>query len=96
VYLGRDTQTGTRKYRSQPFTICSARRSALSILGCEHRHYAFAPSLQPFLLDPLPVTLAENLATYNMKPVNSARAKNESCDVSGQIHLQVLATAAKR
>jgi hypothetical protein len=37
--------------------------------------------LQPFLLDPLPVALAENLVTYNMKPVTSARAKNESCDI---------------
>ena len=37
--------------------------------------------LQPFLLDPLPVTLAENLVTYNMKPLAVARAKNESCDI---------------
>jgi hypothetical protein len=37
--------------------------------------------LQPFLLGPLPATLAENLVTYNMKPVASARAKNEVCDI---------------
>jgi hypothetical protein len=37
--------------------------------------------LQPFLLDPLPTTLAENLVTYNMKPVATARAKNEACDI---------------
>lgn len=37
--------------------------------------------LQPFLLDPLPATLAENLVTYNMKPVANARAKNEVCDI---------------
>jgi hypothetical protein len=37
--------------------------------------------LQPFLLTPLPVTLAENLVTYNMKAVASARQRNEVCDV---------------
>lgn len=37
--------------------------------------------LQPFLLDPLPATLAENLVTYNMKPVATARAKKEVCDI---------------
>jgi len=37
--------------------------------------------LQPFLLDPLPATLAENLVTYNMKPIAIARAKNEACDM---------------
>jgi hypothetical protein len=37
--------------------------------------------LQPFLLDPLPATLAENLVTYNMKPLATARAKNELCDI---------------
>lgn len=30
---------------------------------------------------PLPVTLAENLVTYNMKPVEAVRAKNDSCDI---------------
>ncbi len=37
--------------------------------------------LQPFLLEPLPVTLAENLVTYNMKAVASARGRNEACDI---------------
>jgi hypothetical protein len=37
--------------------------------------------LQPFLLSPLPVTLAENLVTYNMKPVAAVRAKNDDCDI---------------
>ena len=37
--------------------------------------------LQPFLLDPLPVTLAENLVTYNMKPIAAVRVKNDRCDV---------------
>jgi hypothetical protein len=37
--------------------------------------------LQPFLLEPLPVTLAENFVTYNMKAIASARAENESCDI---------------
>ena len=36
---------------------------------------------QPFLLEPLPVTIAENLVTYNMKAVASARARNEVCDI---------------
>jgi hypothetical protein len=37
--------------------------------------------LQPFLLEPIPATLAENLVTYNLKPVASARSRNDSCDV---------------
>jgi len=37
--------------------------------------------LQPFLLEPLPVTLAENLVTYNLKPVASARCRNDNCDI---------------
>jgi hypothetical protein len=37
--------------------------------------------LQPFLLTPLPVTLAENLVTYNLKPVAAVRAKNDACDI---------------
>jgi len=37
--------------------------------------------LQPFLRAPLPVTLAENLVTYNMKPVAVARNRNETCDI---------------
>jgi hypothetical protein len=37
--------------------------------------------LQPFLRTPLPVTLAENLVTFNMKPVAEARSRNESCDI---------------
>jgi hypothetical protein len=37
--------------------------------------------LQPFLLTPLPVTLAENLMTYNMKAIASARNRNEACDI---------------
>jgi hypothetical protein len=36
---------------------------------------------QPFLLEPLPVTLAENFVTYNMKPITSARARNEACNI---------------
>jgi hypothetical protein len=36
---------------------------------------------QPFLLEPLPVTIAENLATYNMKGVASARARSEVCNI---------------
>lgn len=37
--------------------------------------------LQPFLRTPLPVTLAENLVTYNMKPVAAARSRSERCDI---------------
>jgi hypothetical protein len=37
--------------------------------------------LQPFLLEPLPVTLAENLVTYNLKPIAAARSRNDTCDV---------------
>jgi hypothetical protein len=37
--------------------------------------------LQPFLRTPLPVTLAENLVTFNMKAVASARNRSEVCDV---------------
>lgn len=37
--------------------------------------------LQPFLLTPLPVTLAENLVTYNLKAVSSARNRDEACDI---------------
>lgn len=37
--------------------------------------------LQPFLRAPLPVTLAENLVTFNMKPVATARNRNEQCDI---------------
>jgi len=37
--------------------------------------------LQPFLRTPVPVTLAENLVTYNLKPVASARNRNEACDI---------------
>jgi hypothetical protein len=37
--------------------------------------------LQPFLLEPLPVTLAENLVTYNMKALSAARAACTECDV---------------
>ena len=37
--------------------------------------------LQPFLRTPLPVTLAENLVTFNMKPVAAARNRNERCDI---------------
>ena len=37
--------------------------------------------LQPFLRRPLPVTLAENLVTFNMKPLAIARSHNESCDI---------------
>ncbi|MFN7995303.1 MAG: ThiF family adenylyltransferase [Bryobacteraceae bacterium] len=37
--------------------------------------------LQRFLLEPLPVTLAENLVTYNMKALPEARAACNECDV---------------
>jgi hypothetical protein len=37
--------------------------------------------LQPFLRKPLPTTFAENLVTYNMKAITSARAGDESCDI---------------
>lgn len=37
--------------------------------------------LQPFLLEPVPVTLAENLVTYNMKAVASARSRNDACNI---------------
>jgi len=37
--------------------------------------------LQPFLLEPLPVTLAENLVTYNLKPIALARSRNDTCDI---------------
>jgi hypothetical protein len=37
--------------------------------------------LQPFLRTPLPVTLAENLVTFNMKPVAAPRNRNEACEI---------------
>ncbi|HEX5412367.1 MAG TPA: ThiF family adenylyltransferase [Terriglobia bacterium] len=37
--------------------------------------------LQPFLRSPLPVTLAENLVTFNMKPIASPRNHNDACDI---------------
>jgi hypothetical protein len=37
--------------------------------------------LQPFLLEPLPVTLAENLVTYNMKALPAARSRNDACNI---------------
>jgi len=37
--------------------------------------------LQPFLLEPVPATLAENLVTYNMKPIASARCHDDACDI---------------
>lgn len=37
--------------------------------------------LQPFLRSPLPVTLAENLVTFNMKPIASPRNRNDACDI---------------
>ena len=36
---------------------------------------------QAFLREPLPVTLAENFVTYNMKAVGSARARDEACNI---------------
>jgi hypothetical protein len=36
---------------------------------------------QSFLLEPMPVTLAENFVTYNMKPIEVARAKDIDCDI---------------
>ena len=37
--------------------------------------------LQPFLLEPFPVTLAENLVTYNMKAIASPRSGNDACNI---------------
>jgi len=37
--------------------------------------------LQPFLLEPFPVTLAQNQVTYNLKAVASPRARNDACDI---------------
>jgi hypothetical protein len=37
--------------------------------------------LQPFLLEPLPVTISENFVTCNMKAIASARARNETCNI---------------
>lgn len=37
--------------------------------------------LQPFLLEPLPVTIAENLVTYNLKAVEVARLQDDCCDI---------------
>jgi hypothetical protein len=42
---------------------------------------------QPFLLEPVPVTIAENLVTYNMKAVASARARSEACNICRANHL---------
>lgn len=35
--------------------------------------------LQPFLLTPLPVTIAENLVTYTLKGLNRPKAANTTC-----------------
>jgi hypothetical protein len=37
--------------------------------------------LQPFLLEPVPATIAENFVTYNLKAIESARLKDDSCDI---------------
>jgi hypothetical protein len=37
--------------------------------------------LQPFLLEPVPVTLAENLVTYTMRPIPTARNFDARCDI---------------
>jgi hypothetical protein len=37
--------------------------------------------LQPFLRSPLPVTIAENLVTFNMKAVATPRNGNKGCDI---------------
>lgn len=37
--------------------------------------------LQPFLLEPLPVTLKENFVTGNMKRIMTPRAPNDTCDI---------------
>jgi hypothetical protein len=52
--------------------------------------------LQPFLLEPLPVTLAENLVTYNLKPIASARCRNMLAIFAGQILSKDLAIAVSR
>jgi hypothetical protein len=52
--------------------------------------------LQPFLLDPLPVTLAENLVTYNLKPVASPRSRNDACDICRVNPQQDLVIAVSR
>lgn len=37
--------------------------------------------LQPFLLTPLPVTIAENLVTYTILPLNKPKAANPDCRI---------------
>jgi hypothetical protein len=37
--------------------------------------------LQPFLLTPLPVTIAENLVTYTILPLNKPKAANSDCRI---------------
>jgi hypothetical protein len=37
--------------------------------------------LQPFLLTPLPVTIAENLVTYALRPLNRPRAASPECRI---------------
>jgi hypothetical protein len=52
--------------------------------------------LQPFLLEPLPVTLSENLVTYNMKSLETARSKDENCDICRSNPCAVMAIAVKQ
>jgi hypothetical protein len=51
--------------------------------------------LQPFLLEPLPVTLSEKLVTYNMKSLETARSKDENCDICRSNPCAVMAIAVK-
>jgi molybdopterin/thiamine biosynthesis adenylyltransferase len=37
--------------------------------------------LQPFLREPFPIALAENLVTYTMRPIPSARHFDDRCDI---------------
>lgn len=37
--------------------------------------------LQPFLLEPFPITLAENLVTYTLRPIQEVRIADEECDL---------------
>ena len=58
----------------QPAVMDLNMRAATGIMVLRHL-------LQPFLRTPLPVTLAENLVTFNMKPITSPRSRNDACNI---------------
>jgi hypothetical protein len=62
---------------NRPSGLLYRARGVADFIARYWRHGARSRSV----LEPLPVTLAENLFTYNVKPVEVARAKDAACDI---------------